>query len=598
MKNKKDNTIVRLQLSFLVMIFLITIIAYLGAHNSSKINNHLTIITENIQTKFSLVTDMRSNARERTLALQVMVLADDYFVRDENWMLFNRYGGRFATARLTLLKMEASEEERNLFEEQSQLTEGIVPIQLQIADLASADMLIEAKKLMMEKALPLQNKVFAVLGKLHIYYSNQLEQETAFAHKAYENIITVSWVAGFSAVLLALVTGIWMTKRIHRYQDNLHKLNINLKDIVDDKTNKLQVSELKQRKIVENAIDGILTVTESGVIESVNPSALNIFSLRKNEVVGLNIFELLQFEEQDILKDVSIKGNSQNILESMLGHDKELELLYKNKEGYEIPLMVGFSQNISADYMDYSCFIRDITEQKRIAKLKSDFVSTVSHELRTPLTSIRGSLGLIIGGAVGGISEKVLNLLHLADSNVTRLLSLINDILDMQKLESGKMKFNFQTENILPILERAINENQGYAEQFNVQLKLENSIDNAAVIMDKLRMLQVLANLLSNAIKFSNAGDTVLIKLEQVEKFYRIWVIDTGLGISKEFQEKLFDKFSQEDSSDTKSKGGTGLGLHIVQSILESHGSELKFTTKIDEGTRFYFDMLIQDVTT
>ncbi len=585
---KSDNTILRLQVSFIVMIILITLIAYLGARNSSKINEHLTFITQNIQTKLSLVTVMRNNARERTLALQVMTLTDDPFLRDEQWMLFNQYGAQFAKARIKLLTMQHSTAELDILNEQREVTKKIVPIQLQIADMAIEENTQKAKEVILDQALPLQQNVFSALDRLYLLYADMLQNETQLAQKAYDNVIFVSWVAGLSAVILALGTSAWITERIRKYQNNLHGLNTNLKNLVNEKTKKLQDSELKQRQIVENAIDGIISINEAGHIESLNPASLKILAFPKHDIIGKRFQELFRLDELKKSGGFS-KKQDQSTLDALIG--KEVELLFKTKTGNEIPITVGISKNIYTDHIGYSCFIRDISEQKRIDKLKSEFVSTVSHELRTPLTSIRGSLGLVLGGIVGEVPVKILDLLTLADNNVKRLLSLINDILDIQKIESGNMDFHFKTEDLIPLLNQSIKENLGYADQFNVSLKFESTINQAVVNIDKARISQVLANLLSNAIKFSHSDDEVTLKIEQRDDFFRVWVIDHGEGISKDFQAKLFEKFTQEDSSDTRKKGGTGLGLSIVKVILEKHESQLRYNTETGKGTKFYFDL-------
>lgn len=232
---------------------------------------------------------------------------------------------------------------------------------------------------------------------------------------------------------------------------------------------------------------------------------------------------------------------------------------------------------------------RDITESKKVERLKNEFVSTVSHELRTPLTSIRGALGLIGGGMVGTIPAKANELLEIATNNCDRLIYLINDILDIEKIEAGRMDFKMNAHLLEEMIDKAITANQGYAEKFNVSYKYDNHSEGTEVYVDDNRLIQVVTNFLSNAAKFSPQEETIDIVTELVEKDQvKISVHDKGPGIDTAFQKRIFSKFAQADSSDTRRKGGTGLGLSISKAIIEQMGGEIGFDTEIGQGTTFY----------
>jgi PAS domain S-box-containing protein len=233
----------------------------------------------------------------------------------------------------------------------------------------------------------------------------------------------------------------------------------------------------------------------------------------------------------------------------------------------------------------------DITERKKVDRMKNEFVSMVSHELRTPLTSIRGSLGLIAGGVAGEVSPQVKAMVDIAHNNSERLVRLINDILDMEKIESGKMVFEITPTPLLPLVKQAIDAMQSYADQYGVHFTLKEGLDEATVNVDSDRMMQVLTNLLSNAAKFSPRDDDVEISIVRREEKIRLLVTDHGPGISEEFSSRIFQKFAQADSSDTRQKGGTGLGLNISKAIVHSFGGDLSFKTTIGHGTTFYFDL-------
>jgi PAS domain S-box-containing protein len=231
----------------------------------------------------------------------------------------------------------------------------------------------------------------------------------------------------------------------------------------------------------------------------------------------------------------------------------------------------------------------DISQQKHIENMKSEFVSTVSHELRTPLTAIRGSLGLVTGGVTGVLPEQAKGMLDLAYKNTTRLLTLINDILDIDKIQSGKMDFTLKSQALMPLIEQSLSCNAGYAEQYQVKFQLVSGLPSVWVNVDGDRLIQVMSNLLSNAAKFSHTGGTIDVTVTHHAKGVRVAVSDHGLGISEAFYDKIFKKFTQVDSSDTRHKGGTGLGLNISKAIIEMMDGSIGFESEMGVGTTFYF---------
>jgi signal transduction histidine kinase len=234
---------------------------------------------------------------------------------------------------------------------------------------------------------------------------------------------------------------------------------------------------------------------------------------------------------------------------------------------------------------------RDASERQKIDRMKSEFISTVSHELRTPLTSIRGSLGLVVGGAVGPVNESTLKLIGIAYTNSERLVRLINDILDIEKFESGSMRFDLQPHTVHSLLEQAVDTNRAYGEQLGVRLHLSPDSPDVLVNVDPDRFQQIMSNLLSNACKFSAAGAAVEIAAKLDGNALRISVSDDGPGIPLEFRSKIFGKFSQADSSDTRQKNGTGLGLSIVKAMVEKHNGSVTFDSTVGVGTTFHLTL-------
>ena len=233
----------------------------------------------------------------------------------------------------------------------------------------------------------------------------------------------------------------------------------------------------------------------------------------------------------------------------------------------------------------------DITERKKIDRMKSEFISTVSHELRTPLTSIRGSLGLVTGGAVGEVPAQAKDLIEIAGKNCERLINLVNDILDMEKIESDRMEYKFDLVDLNVLIEQTIGANQAYGSEFDVSFVLTETEPDARVRGDGERLSQVLANLLSNAAKFSPPGTEVEVSITRNDGTFRIAVKDNGDGVPEGFRDRIFEKFSQADASDARQGSGTGLGLSISKAIVEKHGGRIDFESEVGEGATFYFDM-------
>lgn len=246
-------------------------------------------------------------------------------------------------------------------------------------------------------------------------------------------------------------------------------------------------------------------------------------------------------------------------------------------------------KNRSGQLLGALVLMHDISEQKQLEQMKTDFISTVSHELRTPITAISGALDLVINQVLGAVPEKALAMLKVASQNSKRLQLLVNDLLDMEKLSAGKMDFYLKPCDLSVECQQAITQNQPYADSFGVQLCLL-STDPLLMQLDSHRLQQVLSNLLSNAIKYSKRDGEVVLSYTQSEDKVRLQVEDKGEGIPLHFQEKIFQRFAQADGSDSKARSGTGLGLAISKAIIESMGGSIGFHSVPGQGTVFYCD--------
>jgi len=241
--------------------------------------------------------------------------------------------------------------------------------------------------------------------------------------------------------------------------------------------------------------------------------------------------------------------------------------------------------------LGYVGTFEDISDRKRVERMKNEFISTVSHELRTPLTSIMGALGLLEGGVAGGLADEAKKLIGIAHKNSERLVRLISDILDIEKIESGAMHFDLQPRELQHLIEQAVAANHHYAELFGVTFAIVERLPGVMAKMDSDRLMQVMTNLMSNAAKFSPRGGTVELRLMRQGSTIRFSVTDHGPGIPEDFHSKMFQKFSQADASDSRQKGGTGLGLSISKAIVEHMGGTIGFETARGVGTTFHVDL-------
>ena len=255
--------------------------------------------------------------------------------------------------------------------------------------------------------------------------------------------------------------------------------------------------------------------------------------------------------------------------------------------------------SIGTDVTDRREAERALLDAKEAAEranhLKSAFLAAMSHELRTPLTSIAGSLGLLGAGAVGPLGEKATRLVSIAHSNCERLIRLINDILDIEKIESGTMEFDLRRMQVRPLIQRTVGALAGFAEQHAVTVETSLPPWPQCVSGDPDRLEQLLTNLISNAIKHSPQGGTVEVIPQQSGADVRIEVRDRGEGIPQAFRQRIFGKFAMADASDRRSKGGSGLGLSIAREIARRHGGDIGFDDREGGGTVFYVTLPLLD---
>ena len=316
----------------------------------------------------------------------------------------------------------------------------------------------------------------------------------------------------------------------------------------------------RERLIHEHLPDAVMTLDQDGRLCEANLAARALLAHQtQNEPLGQNLASLLGRDIAPWLRGDGVE------------HDIELPL----GEGSVLPMAVSSSSWQSGSARYCTLVFRDQTERRRIERMKEEFLATVSHELRTPLTSIVGALGLLASGAAGTLTEPASGLLAVAQRNGERLSRLIDDVLDLTKLEGNRLQFHARSHALAPLINEALQANQGQAGRHGVALAFDCEAQDARAVVDADRFLQIMANLLSNAIKHTPSGAAVRVRLAGCVDGWRIQVQDSGPGIAAHFRRHLFEKFSQADGSDRRAHGGTGLGLYITRMLVERMGGTI-----------------------
>jgi PAS domain S-box-containing protein len=367
---------------------------------------------------------------------------------------------------------------------------------------------------------------------------------------------------------------------------------------VDERTLELEralstVRASQQRivNIIETAQDAFISVNLEGRITDWNSAAQTMLGWRRQEAVGR------------LLVDVVVAARHRNATLAALQNFRdtgELDLLGRRAErilvrrdGAEITAEMTVGLAGTGDGVFFSVFLHDVSERKEVERLKNEFVATVSHELRTPLTAISASLSLLADGMAGELPPDAQGLVGVANASSERLVRLIGDVLDIQKMEAGQMDYRRANQPMAPIVAGAVAAMGSFAAQAGVRLAFESGpgADQLRAEADRDRLTQVLTNLLSNAIKFSEPGGEVLTRLDAQGAALRVAVIDHGAGIPEQFRDRIFQRFAQADSADSRKKGGTGLGLSICRTIVEEHGGRIWFDSVEGEGTTFLVEL-------
>ncbi|MGD8622892.1 MAG: response regulator [Anaerolineae bacterium] len=414
-------------------------------------------------------------------------------------------------------------------------------------------------------------------------------------------LVVVALVAGLGATILgslpftifaflavALVS--WLSARsLERALQNLRDINRELDQRVDDRTRDLaealareHAESSQNQAVLEGIADGVIVFDNDGRSVVANPAIGRILDHSGAEILGRDI-ETLMGEDVD--------PEDREMVVNLL-REKELRRSSLKFEWGEKTLSVSFApvRGVTGAVTGTVAVFRDYTREAEIDRMKSDFVSIVSHELRTPLTSIKGYLDLLLIGASGQINKQQASFLEIAKGNAERLHSMVSDLLDISRIESGKVELDVQVVEIPEVVQQAVALVQPEFDERNLDLAVDMPPDLPEIFGDPGRVSQILLNLLSNAYKYTpDGGATVRVRVDG--DVLRIDVIDTGLGISKADQEKLFTRFFRAEDTNVRQQTGTGLGLNITQSLVEMHGGEIYVESELGEGSTFGFTL-------
>jgi PAS domain S-box-containing protein len=327
----------------------------------------------------------------------------------------------------------------------------------------------------------------------------------------------------------------------------------------------LSQANRKERAIITNAVDVICSMDADFKITAINPASSNAWGYRPEELIGQRLLSYIASEDIDL----TTAAVRRIITDGAAGN---FETRLRKSDGSFTDML--WSAHWSKDENSLFCVAHDIRERKEIDRLKRDFVAMVSHDLRTPLTSVQGFLTLLSVDAYGSLSESGKQSLQLTESSVTRLISLVNDLLDIEKMESGMLSLQVETCFVDDIFKRSIESVKTIAEQ--KAIFIESSVrSEPSVRVDLDRVTQVIVNLLGNAIKYSPEGSKIILSSTDVDGSVEIDVRDFGPGVPPEMTQAIFDRFKQVELIDEKKKGGSGLGLAISKAIVECHGGSI-----------------------
>ena len=389
---------------------------------------------------------------------------------------------------------------------------------------------------------------------------------------------------GISVVVLLAVMG----RQVLLIADN-DRLRRDLERRVEERTRSLRQVSQQSQLLVTSVGDGIYGVDAAGMVTFVNPAALEVLGYQAAELIGREAHVTFHAKREDGTPyPIDLCYVTEAVTEHKVTSAEEDS--YLRADGRPVPVEVTATPLIDDGRAIGAVVVfRDVTQRREVDRMKSEFVSIVGHELRTPVTAIRGALGLLAGGAVGELSPSAQRMVDIALVSSDRLGRLINDILDVERIESGMLSMELDIHACRPLIESAVSQVQVLAEEAGVRVSIGAA--EGQVYADADRVVQTLLNLIGNAIKFSHSGGYVSVRSKAQGEFVQFAIRDDGRGIPEDELEEVFSRFHQVDSSDAREKGGFGLGLSISRSIVERLGGQIWARNNAGAGATFLFTL-------
>lgn len=349
-----------------------------------------------------------------------------------------------------------------------------------------------------------------------------------------------------------------------------------LSEYAEMQFDKIIAEKMKTEAIIFSINDGIILTDYDGNILLINKKAKDILDIKNEELENLNIFSILNNEKLKAIMQEVIKQPNK-----IFEIDLSTENFSRFYQATSLPVSTPKNEKIGIVSV-----LHDITLEKELDKMKDEFLHSITHDLRNPMTSIRGFIKFLYEGVAGPINEQQKKILETMDRASFRLLSMINDILDISKLEAGKMELMLERTNIVKVISSAIELLEPQYKRKNIKLVFTPQKDEIEVLIDPKLIERVYINLIGNAIKFTPENGTITVGIFETDNYIESFVEDTGEGIPKEYLDKIFEKFGQVKN---KSKGGTGLGLTICKYVVELHKGKIWVESELGKGSKFIF---------
>jgi PAS domain S-box-containing protein len=385
-------------------------------------------------------------------------------------------------------------------------------------------------------------------------------------------------VAALGALAIALL-GAWGWWRASRHQSSALQRWQQRATQLDEELQALRHAHARANAVFDAIPDAIMAFDQDGVIESLNLAAAAIFKCSAAKTLGCHASDLIP-DVESLVADMTARVPASDI------HRRAIDA--HRLDGEVFPLELTYCALGRDAGCLYILVLRDLSTQQGVERMKHTFVAVVSHELRTPLTSIRGALALLADGSTGVLPADAQKMIVMASRNCERLVDLVSDILDLDKMRTGQLVIEPEVLDLIRLLRETLRSTLGFARLYKVRLLMPAQNGPVWVRVDPRRMAQVMGNLLSNAIKFSPGGGEVSVQLQVGAGSCTIFVVDQGPGIPAEFRPRVFEKFAQADATNTRARGGSGLGLSITRALVERMDGRIGFECPDTGGSVFH----------